>query len=35
MQSGALTHCDDVLCVKVGKNAPRYGKNSEYILLRQ
>jgi hypothetical protein len=34
-QSGALTHCDDVLCVKAGKNAPRYGKNGEYILVRE
>jgi hypothetical protein len=32
-QSGALTQCDDMLCVKAGKNAPRYGKNSEYVLL--
>lgn len=32
-QSGALTRCDDMLCVKAGKNAPRYGKNSEYVLL--
>jgi hypothetical protein len=28
-----LTQCDDMLCVKAGKNASRYGKNSEYVLL--
>lgn len=33
-QSGAITQCDERLCVRVPKNAPRYSGNSDYVLLR-
>lgn len=32
-QSGTLTQCGKLLCVKAPRNAPRYDKNSDYILL--
>jgi gas vesicle protein len=28
-RAGTLTNCDGVLCLKVGKNAQRYGKNTD------
>lgn len=34
-QSGAITRCGDVLCVKAGKKPPHYGQNGEYILLQK
>lgn len=33
-QSGAITQCDERLCVRVPKNAPRYSGNSDYVLVR-
>ncbi|WP_158883035.1 hypothetical protein [Rhodanobacter sp. L36] len=33
-QSGTLTRCGDMLCVKTGKKPQRYGQNGEYLLLR-
>lgn len=32
-QSGHLTQCGDVLCVKAPRNAPRYARNADYVLL--
>jgi hypothetical protein len=32
-QSGSLTQCGDVLCVKAPRNAPRYPRNTDYVLL--
>jgi hypothetical protein len=34
-QRGVITRCGDALCAKVGKNAQRYGKNSQYLLLQE
>lgn len=34
-QRGAITHCGDVLCAKVGRQAQRYGKDGQYLLLQQ
>jgi len=33
-QSGLLNQCEGVLCVKVDRNAARFGKNDAYVLLR-
>ena len=33
-QSGAITRCDEQLCVRAPRNAPRYGGNGDYVLLR-
>lgn len=35
LQSGVLTQCGNVLCVKAPRNAGRYEKNNDYILLRE
>jgi hypothetical protein len=32
-QSGNLTQCGDALCVKAPRNAPRYSRNADYVLL--
>ena len=32
-QTGALTQCGDTLCVKAPQSAPRYSRNSDYVLL--
>lgn len=34
-RSGVLTQCDGTLCVRAGKNAARYDKNGDYILLKE
>lgn len=34
-QTGKLTHCGDVLCVKLGKRLKRYDKDSQYVLLQE
>jgi len=32
-QAGTLTQCGDALCVKAPRNAPRYARNADYVLL--
>ena len=34
-QRGAINHCGDALCAKVGKKPQRYGQNGEYLLLQE
>jgi hypothetical protein len=33
-RSGTLTQCGQILCAKAPKNAPRYEKNGDYVLLK-